>query len=247
MSNQIKFNDNILDEVIPIYLYSVSAKERLESDILRLQGEVEELETNSENFDDEEFELHQTVSDKESKLNKIELSADILLNFIIGFPVNVILFVFVFNISILYPLGGSIIAAILRFKRTKSGKREIDGLSSFLYKHSKRYRKLKDSLEKDTEKYSELRKKMSDIDDAYWQKKDEIDNKRRELEKLSPAIESMESKTGRKLIRERAVMFSVPSEVLDMIQNIDDILEPSQELPTEEGKKPYTLTTPTTI
>lgn len=246
MSNQTKFNDSILDEVIPIYLDSISTKERLENDILRLQGEVEELETISENFDNEEFELHQTISDKESKLNKTELSADILLNFIIGFSVNVILFVFIFNISILYPLGGSIIAAILRFKRTKSGKREIDDLSSFLYKHSKRYRKLKDSLEKDMKKYSELRKKMSDIDDDHWQKQDEIDNKRRELEKLSVAVESMERKFGRKLILERAVRFGVPSEILDIMQNIDDILEPNQES-LEEGKGQFTLTTPTTI
>lgn len=244
MSNQIKFNDNILDEVIPIYLDSVSAKERLENDILRLQGEVEELKTISKNLMDEDSELHQVISDKESEIDKIELLVDNILSLIFTF-----LFTTIFSLIILpaispiavisYSVAFSILYRVLSVQFSKP---KTAYLSSFLYKHCKGYRKLKDSLEEDKEKYSEFHKKDLDINDAYWQKKDEIDNKRRELEKLSVAVESMERKIGRKLIRERAVMFGVPSEILNIMQNIDDILEPNQES-LEEGKKPYTLTT----
>lgn len=258
MSNQIKFNDNILDEAIPIYLDSISTKERLESDILRLQGELEELETNNTRTTMEKDELDEKINKKQKEENIIKTKPRLILlktyltNFIFyvlclsAFPI----FAEILSISIRPILFGLFISgsmSVISIALCLFFKNPITSFYlKYSYKHNSKYRELKDSLTKDIEKQSELQASIDNINATIEDKESEIDNKRRELEKLSPAIESMERKIGRKLILERAVIFSVPSEVLDTIRNIDDILEPNQELPTEEGKKPYTLTTPTT-
>ena len=258
MSNQTRFNDNILDEVIPIYLDSVSAKERLENDILRLQGEVEDIKTANGKVSNEKDELDEKISEKLKEENKIQAIPRTLLG-----KTGIICFICFFLITLSLPISSKIFPTILDY--ILFGLLHIGGLlyistilylffanpiTSFYlkysYKHNQKYRVLKDTLSKDIKKQSELQASIDNMNATIEDKESEIDNKRRELEKLNVAVKSMERKIGRKLILERAVMFGVPSEVLDIMQNIDDILEPNQES-LEEGKGQFTLTTPTTI
>ena len=250
MNEQIpKYFDKILDEVIPIYRNAMSSENELESDIAKLQGEIDELNIKLNNDDankrgEQVEKLFENCSEIEKKMYRFEYLSLIIsilsliifaILFFIGIinPFNTIVTT-AFSLTVSAGLTTSIVSSLMHLAclekiRTVSSK--------FFSKYNKKYQKLESQLASYSDEIKKLSKIDEDLEDAVWQKKIEIDNKTDELTKLRKSISDMEQKIGRNTIRERAVMFGVTSEVLDFIKTYDEQLPQ----PEEDGKGQYTL------
>lgn len=253
MSEQTKiYNDAVLDEAIPLYLEAMKTEGKLGSDIEKLQGEIDELNIKLNNDDankrgEQVEKLFENCSEIEKKMHRFEYLSLIIsilsliifaILFFIGIinPFNTIVTT-AFSLTIRAGLTSSIVSSLMHLAYLE----EIRTVSSkFFSKYNKKYQELESQLAS----YSDEIEKLSEIDEdleyAVWQKENEIDNKTAELIKLRKSISNMEQKIGRRLILERAVIFGVPSEVLDFIKTCDEQLPQ----PEESGKGQYTLNKP---